>query len=70
MTVTHEPDDDYEPDPDDAADDELSAERAGHPATVEEAMDAATTEDGRANESAYTPTRGLIEEPGSQEDER
>ena len=31
LTVTHEPDDDYEPDPDDAADDELSAERAMRP---------------------------------------
>lgn len=34
----------YEPDPDDAADDELAAERAGQSTTVEEAMDAETDE--------------------------
>jgi hypothetical protein len=43
----------YEPDPDDAADDELAAEIAGHPATVEEAMEAVTPEDGHSGESAY-----------------
>ena len=37
MATTHEPD------PDDAADDELAAERAGQSTTVEEAMDAAKT---------------------------
>lgn len=62
MTVT------YEPDPDDAADDEVAA-NAGHPATAEEAMDAATGEDGHADESAYTPTPGLLDEPGAQEGE-
>jgi hypothetical protein len=45
----------YEPDPDDAADDELAAERAGQSTTAEEAMDAATDEEGFAHESSYTP---------------
>jgi hypothetical protein len=45
----------YEPDPDDAADDELAAELAGQSTTVEEAMDAATDEEGFVDESAYTP---------------
>jgi len=44
----------YEPDPDDAADDDLAAERAGQSTTAEEAMDAATDEEGFADESAYT----------------
>lgn len=59
----------YEPDPDDAADDTLAAERAGQSSTVEEAMDAVTDEDGHAAESAYTPTPGLQAEPGAKEDE-
>jgi hypothetical protein len=49
MTVT-----DHEPDPDDAADDDLAAERAGQSTTAEEAMDAATDEQGFADESSYT----------------
>jgi len=48
-------DTEYEPDPDDAADDDLAAERAGHATTVEEAMDAVAGEDGFADESAYAP---------------
>jgi hypothetical protein len=48
--------DTYEPDPDDAADDELVTERVGQPTTAEEAMDAATEEDGFIDESAYTPS--------------
>jgi hypothetical protein len=48
--------DTYEPDPDDVADDELAAERAGQSTTVEEAMDAETDEEGFADESAYTPS--------------
>jgi hypothetical protein len=59
----------YERDPDDAADDEL-AERTGHPATAEEAMDDATGEDGHPAESGYTPNPGLIDEPGTEEDEQ
>ena len=59
----------YEPDPDDAADDDLAAERAGQSATVEEAMDAATEDEGHVEESAYTPTPGLQVEPGAKEDE-
>lgn len=55
----------YEPDPDDAADDELAAERAGQSSTAEEAMDAVTDEDGHVEESAYTPTPGLQQEPGA-----
>jgi hypothetical protein len=58
----------YEPDPDDAADDELAAERAGQSSTAEEAMDAVTDEDGHSEESAYTPTPGLQQEPGAEED--
>jgi hypothetical protein len=46
----------YEPDPDDAADDDLAAELAGQSTTVEEAMDAVTDEEGFADESAYTPS--------------
>lgn len=46
----------YEPDPDDAADDDLAAERAGQSTTVEEAMDAVTDEEGFAHESSYTPS--------------
>jgi hypothetical protein len=61
--------DTYEPDPDDAGDDELAAERAGQSTTVEEAMDAATPEEGHVEESAYTPTPGLQVEPGAKEDE-
>ena len=44
----------HDPDPDDAADDELAAERAGQSTTVEEAMEAETDEEGFADESAYT----------------
>ena len=44
------------PDPDDAADDELSAARASQSSTVEEAMHEATTEDGFPHESSYTPS--------------
>jgi hypothetical protein len=51
MTVTT-----HEPDSDDAADDDLAAERAGQSATAEEAMDAGTEEEGFADESAYTPS--------------
>jgi hypothetical protein len=46
----------YEPDPDDAADDDLAAERAGQSTTVEEAMDAESDEEGYAHESSYTPS--------------
>jgi hypothetical protein len=46
----------YEPDPDDAADDQLSAEIARQSTTSEEAMDAVTAEDGHVDESAYGPT--------------
>ncbi|MBK9739773.1 MAG: CsbD family protein [Actinobacteria bacterium] len=60
MATTHEPD------PDDAADDELAAERAGQSTTVEEAMDAATDEEGFVDESAYTPSAGMLDDdPGS-----
>ncbi len=41
--------------PDSATDDDLEAERAGQSTTAEEAMDAATDEEGFADESAYTP---------------
>lgn len=58
-----------DPDPDNAADDELAAERAGQSSTVEEAMDSATDEEGHVEESAYTPTPGLQVEPGAKEDE-
>ena len=46
----------YEPDPDDAADDESAAERAGQSSTVEEAMHDASEEDGFPQESSYTPS--------------
>lgn len=46
----------YEPDPDDAADDDLAAERAGEATTAEEAMDGATEEEGFVEESSYTPS--------------
>ncbi len=52
----------HEPDPDDAADDELAAERAGQSTTAEEAMDVVTEEDGFADESSYTPSAGLQED--------
>jgi hypothetical protein len=51
MTAT-----DHEPDPDNAADDDLAAERAGQSTTAEEAMDTATDEQGFAEESSYTPS--------------
>ena len=60
----------HEPDPDDAADDELATERAGQSSTAEEAMDAVTEENGHVEESAYTPTPGLQQEPGAEEDEK
>jgi hypothetical protein len=60
MTVT-----DHEPDPDDAADDDLAAERAGQSTTAEEAMDAATNEEGFADESSYTPSTDTKDEDGS-----
>jgi hypothetical protein len=63
MTVT------YEPDPDDAADDDLAAELAGQSTTVEEAMDAVSEEDGHVDESAYTPAAGLDEELSAKEDD-
>lgn len=56
-----------EPDPVDSANDEIAVGRDGHSATAEEAMDAATDQDGHVEESAYTPTPGLQEEPGSDE---
>ena len=37
-------------------DDDLAEERAGQSTTAEEAMDAATDEEGYAHESAYTPS--------------
>jgi hypothetical protein len=49
MTVTT-----HEPDPDDAADDDLAAERAGQSATAEEAMDA-VKEEGASLTSRPTP---------------
>jgi hypothetical protein len=48
----------HEPDPDDAADDALAAERAGQSTTAEEAMEVAAPGDGPAHESAYTPSTG------------
>ena len=50
----------YEPDPDDAADDDLAAERAGQSTTVEEAMDAESDEEGYAHESSYTTPAGSV----------
>jgi hypothetical protein len=55
---------DHEPDPDDAADDDLAAERAGQSTTAEEAMDAATAEEGFAEESSYTPSADTRDEDG------
>jgi hypothetical protein len=56
----------YEPDPDDAADDELATERAGQSTTAGEAMDAAPEEDGFVDESAYPPsTRNQARGQGS-----
>ena len=37
-------------------DDDLAEERAGQSTTAEEAMDAATDEEGYAHESVYTPS--------------
>jgi hypothetical protein len=59
----------YEPDPDDEADDDLAAERAGQSTTAEEAMDAVSPEDGHVDESAYTPAHGLEEQIHPKEDE-
>ena len=61
------PDNTYEPDPDVAADDELAAERLGQSTTAEEAMDAATHEEGFADESAYTPSTGDQNEAGAKD---
>lgn len=64
--MTDEP---YEPDSDDAADDELAAERAGQSSTVEEAMDAQTDEEGFAHESAYTPSTALTDDDTKADDD-
>jgi hypothetical protein len=46
----------HEPDPDDAADDAFTRERAGQSATAQEAMEAVTDEEGFVDDSAYTPS--------------
>ncbi len=61
MTITNEPNPNE-------ADDAPDVEAAGHSATAEEAMDAATDQEGHIEESAYTPTPRLLEEAGYVDD--
>ena len=49
-------------------DEDLEAERAGQSTTAEEAMDAATDEEGFADESAYTPSTVTDDDPDASQD--